>query len=427
MPDCRYTPSLNRNTSCWQPGHERAAEMNSGPENQQAIRKMLKQASLKRPTPSLPPQKMETSSVKWAPREYSLKEFVRKFETSFPAIIKITEGYLGKQEVDSISSSTVLRVHSLYYQKRAIATSSTGKVFSLPIKLRTLQFFVGNSILPSERYTKAARYLEELLSNNNLPLTIVSSTALSFKEKTSSGANQHPLNVLTVSETYEEHFLLGHPVEKGNIQIETPIVIPMYMKDIKLVMAEGYLNENSEKWTHICKHFDRKVQAEGLLEHFMVEEIFLLDRNDVSRKENTYDEIDRIYIDIHSIEFQKQIAPPKAAPEPVEEYTTTINTTAEYTTPINTTAEYTTPINTSNFPEDLHNLDMQEVCDCLQLLNMGQYTAAFQKEQIDGQLLFELKEEIMESCLGMNKLHIVKLLKFRDGWRPNTSNRTCND
>ncbi|KAJ1181783.1 hypothetical protein NDU88_006982 [Pleurodeles waltl] len=367
---------------------------------------MLKHSEIKKPLPKLPILKMDTAAIKWGAREYSLMEFVGKFETSFPVIIKITEGYLGKQEVDSISNSTILRVHSLYYQKRAIATSVSGKIFSLPLKLKTVQFCVGNSTHRKDRELQASFFLEDLLSQYSLPLTIVSSTDLSFKEKMSSKPKENVLDVLTVSETYEEHFLLGHPIEKETVQIETPIVIPMYMKDIKLVIAEGYLLDNTERWATVCKHYDRKVQAEGLLEHFMVEEIYLLDKNDVASKANTYDEIERIYIDIHSSEFRRQLGPMKPVPEIPPDYSTTLEE--------------------EGLPADLHALDVQKVCDCLQLLNMAEYTEAFQREQIDGQLLYELEESIMESCLGMNKLHIIKLLKFRDGWRPNLSKKVLN-
>ncbi|XP_078541340.1 uncharacterized protein LOC144826655 [Lissotriton helveticus] len=406
--------------------------MRRGQRSYSVLENMLKQPEIRKPLPRLPVLKMDTANIKWGAREYSLKEFVRKFETSFPVIIKITEGYLGKQEVDSISNSTILRVHSLYYQKRAIATSVTGKIFSLPLKLKTVKFCVGHSTSRKDRDLQAGYFLEDLLSQYSLPLTIVSSTDLSFKEKKSSKATENILDVLTVSETYEEHFILGHSIEKEIVQIETPLVIPMYMKDIKLVIAEGYLQDRAEKWTTVCKHYDRKVQAEGLLEHFMVEEIYLLDKNNKSSQGNTYDEIERIYIDIHSSEFRSQLGPMKPVPEIPPEYSTNLEEPVfrSQLGPMKPVPEippeYSTNLEEPVLPDDLHELGVQQVCDCLQQLNMAEYTEAFQREQIDGQLLYELEEAIMESCLGMNKLHVIKLLKFRDGWRPNVNKKVWN-
>ncbi|PIO26620.1 hypothetical protein AB205_0068710 [Aquarana catesbeiana] len=85
---------------------------------------------------------MDLSEVKWSTFEYTLQGYVTDFQKSFPNIIKITEGFLGKQEIDSISSSTVIRVHSLYNQKRVTAETRSGKLFSLPVKLTRLKFLV---------------------------------------------------------------------------------------------------------------------------------------------------------------------------------------------------------------------------------------------------------------------------------------------
>lgn len=70
-------------------------------------------------------------------------------------------------------------------------------------------------------------------------------------------------------------------------------------------------------------------------------------------------------------------------------------------------------------PKDLHKLNVKQVCECLTFLNMNQYIEAFEASQVDGQLVYDLNQEMMKSCLGMNGLNCVKFLKFRDGWRPN--------
>ena len=70
------------------------------------------------------------------------------------------------------------------------------------------------------------------------------------------------------------------------------------------------------------------------------------------------------------------------------------------------------------FPQDLKDLSVAGVVECLRNLHMGQYAEMFQRNLIDGQLLMELDRGSL-SCLGVrNQFHQDKLLKFINGWRP---------
>ena len=74
-----------------------------------------------------------------------------------------------------------------------------------------------------------------------------------------------------------------------------------------------------------------------------------------------------------------------------------------------------------SFPDDLGNLSVSKVGECLRMLNMGEHVETFESEQIDGQLFITL-DEVTLPCLGVsNKLQQQKLLKFIQGWRPNTN------
>jgi len=71
-----------------------------------------------------------------------------------------------------------------------------------------------------------------------------------------------------------------------------------------------------------------------------------------------------------------------------------------------------------SFPDDLGNLSVSKVSECLRLLNMGEHVETFESEQIDGQLFITLNEETLP-CLGViDKFQQQKLLKFIQGWRP---------
>ncbi|XP_032227502.2 uncharacterized protein LOC116610935 [Nematostella vectensis] len=72
-----------------------------------------------------------------------------------------------------------------------------------------------------------------------------------------------------------------------------------------------------------------------------------------------------------------------------------------------------------SLPDKLQNLSVPEVAECLEALNMPQYSSNFLDQQIDGRVLVELTEDMLKDSLGMtDKLHRMKLIKFINGWRP---------
>ncbi|KAM5172417.1 uncharacterized protein ACMZJ9_005210 [Mantella aurantiaca] len=422
---------------------------------------------------------MNPAELRWSESEYTLQGYVAAFHSSFPNVIQITEGFLGKQEIDSVSSSTVVRVHSLYNQKRVTAETKTGKLFSLPVKLKRLKFLVPQTRgLTTTLKNKQVMTLADILAKYPLPVTVHTSTVLSYKQKGDMKSDYEMFSELTLQDTYVETFLFGHPIDKGRLFVEEPIVIPMYMTELKLVVAVGFQNGNAERWNHLCGLLTHQVKNFGKAANVTFEEILMLDKKDVNPQEPSYSTIEPIYIDISEInnDFKKPLDnkgncnvyqytiipelkqlqqtqnPLKTEPQPVQSHYDLIpelkqlqkaqNPLKTESPPVqsqfnlipelkqwqqtqNSLKTEPPPVQSQSFkslhdiPRDLHNLTVQQVCECLALLNMDQYTKAFEASQVDGQLVYDLNPEMMESCLGMNRLNGVKFLKFRDGWRPN--------
>ncbi|XP_040199025.1 uncharacterized protein LOC120931538 [Rana temporaria] len=449
---------------------------------------------------------MDPAEVKWSAFEYTLQAYVTDFQKSFPNIIKITEGFLGKQEIDSISSSTVIRVHSLYNQRRVTAETRTGKLFSLPVKLKRLKFLVPSVKGPIGTLKhQNPMNLEDILAKYTLPVTIRTSKVLSYKQKGDMKSQDEMLSELMLQDTYEEMFLFGHPIDKGKFFVEEPIVIPMYMKELRLAVAMGYKDGNTDKWNSLCGLLTQQVNNQGNTANATFEEIVLLDKRDVNPQEPSYSTIEPIYIDLNEInsdykapldnkrssnvyqfslvselkqvqQTQNKVMPKSPSvntPNTIDDipndlYNLTLNTVK----PESPTAQPFKPIldvpkNLYNFtpntvrpesptvqplkpihgpkdlynltpktvkpesptvqsfrsihdvPKDLRTLTVKQVCECLIFLNMNQYIQAFEASQVDGHLVYDLNQEMMKSCLGMNGLNCVKFLKFRDGWRPN--------
>ncbi|XP_068131909.1 uncharacterized protein [Hyperolius riggenbachi] len=406
---------------------------------------------------------MSLTHVKWSDTEYSLQEYVFKFRTCFPSIIKITEGFLGKQEIDSVSSSTIIRVHSLYNQKRIVAETRSGKLFSLPIKLTRLKFVLLQAS-SSTTNLLVPMTLEEILANSTLPVVVRTAKALSYKQKGETTEDEK-MSELTLQDTYEESFLFGHPIDKGKIFTDEPIIVPMYMKELRLAVAEGLANGNIEEWSMVCEWLSKEVNNKGLT-NVTFQEIFMLDKKDLSPQEPRYSSIEPIYIDISEINsdkttpldnkgrcnvYESHLIPelkevqlkqaqhvnktdssavkpgsPAIKPEsPVYKPESLPHTTGSLTNKPTPTEPKTESPSVNSFttindvPKNLRNLTVKQISECLKLLNMSQYAEAFESSQVDGHLVYDLDDEMMKSCLGMNGLNVVKFKKFRDGWRPN--------
>ncbi|XP_073435470.1 uncharacterized protein [Dendrobates tinctorius] len=365
---------------------------------------------------------MDSNKVEWTSTEFSLQGYVTTFHNAFPNIVKITEGFLGKQEIDSVSSSTVIRVHSHCTQQRIAAETKSGKIFSLPTNLTRLKFIVGQDSGPSKT-TRLPMTLEDILSRYVLPLTVRSSSALSYKQKGNVKSQDELLSELTLQDRYEENFLFGHPIDKGKIFIEDPIIIPMYMTELKLVVAVGFQNGDNAKWNMLCDLFTKQVTTQGKTLNDTCEEIYMLDKKDISPQDHSYNTIEPIYIDISELNESKKIPLENKVkcnvyqmhpvPLPKPNYTSS-EKAAKTLIPSEDTFS-----SINDIPKDLRNLTVSQVCQCLKLLNMNQYEEAFKSAQVDGQLVYDLNHEMMTSCLGMNGLNVVKFMKFRDGWRPN--------
>ncbi|XP_056428870.1 uncharacterized protein LOC130368746 [Hyla sarda] len=369
---------------------------------------------------------MDPTDVKWTTTEFSLQGFVTSFRNAFPNLIKITVGFLGKQEIDSVSSSTVIRVHSHCVQQRVAAETKNGILFSLSTKLTRLKFLV----LGDRRSTNSKMIpltLEEILARYNLPLSVRLSSACSYTQKGDQKSQDELLSELKLLQTYEESFLLGHQIDTGKIFTEDPIIIPMYMKELRLVVAMGFQNGDNIKWKIACDSLTRQVKHKGDITDVTCEEIYMLDKKNISPQEPCYSTIEPIYIDISEVN-DKNKTPldnkgkynvyqmhPVPLPKPVVR-----NQSQNAACTESPAAKNFSSFN--DIPKDLRLLSVNQVCQCLRLLNMNQYVEAFQTSQVDGQMVYDLDPDMMKSCLGMNQLNALKLLKFRDGWRPNVQN-----
>jgi hypothetical protein len=77
------------------------------------------------------------------------------------------------------------------------------------------------------------------------------------------------------------------------------------------------------------------------------------------------------------------------------------------------------PVNSSS---DIDSLSIQDLGEYLHILNIGQYAERLADAQIDGILLRELDEQILDEEFGFKRFEAIKLMKFaRRGHLPKPS------
>ena len=72
----------------------------------------------------------------------------------------------------------------------------------------------------------------------------------------------------------------------------------------------------------------------------------------------------------------------------------------------------------SEVPLDLSQLSVPDVIECLSLLKMSKHADDFQDNEIDGTLLSDLDEAVLQSEFTFSQFDAKKLVKFTNGWRP---------
>ena len=74
-----------------------------------------------------------------------------------------------------------------------------------------------------------------------------------------------------------------------------------------------------------------------------------------------------------------------------------------------------------DIPSELDSLSVEQVCECLSHLNMEMYIKEFRRQQVDGNLLRGLNENLLQKDFNFTEFNASKLMRFVRGWRPRFS------
>lgn len=75
-------------------------------------------------------------------------------------------------------------------------------------------------------------------------------------------------------------------------------------------------------------------------------------------------------------------------------------------------------LSVEDVPHDLSSMSVDDVGSCLCLLNMDQHVTEFNRYQIDGHLLGDMRENVLQNEFRFTPFNASKLMRFVRGWRP---------
>ncbi|XP_048829355.1 uncharacterized protein LOC125706640 isoform X2 [Brienomyrus brachyistius] len=261
---------------------------------------------------------MDVSQLHWSPLEYSLPDFAHRFQNFLPMVVKVTAGFLGKQELDSISRDTVIQVHSLQSQKRAVLEAKSGRILSIPVSIASVLFYV----VKQNCQCDGPLSLQAVLSSHSLPVVVQPVTPLRLPASFAT-CYGNQLQTLTLSITYEEKFLLGHPLDMtGSLLTQTPLVLPMYMKEVCVSLAEQLNPQQQEQFFSNCAAQESVIESLSHNHHFIFQDITFLEKCQLIENGGIYTEVEPIYMNLdvqeesialyqHLVDFSPLQNPPK--------------------------------------------------------------------------------------------------------------------
>ena len=85
---------------------------------------------------------------------------------------------------------------------------------------------------------------------------------------------------------------------------------------------------------------------------------------------------------------------------------------------IPTTPSLSTITDLNQIGDELSNLTVDQVIECLKLLNLDQYEKNFRDNHIDGAFLKQIDAKDCVNDLGLGKVEAKRLVMFIGGWRP---------
>nr|XP_023653543.1 uncharacterized protein LOC111836476 isoform X1 [Paramormyrops kingsleyae] len=238
---------------------------------------------------------MDVSQLHWSSLEYSLPDFAHRFHNFLPLVVKVTAGFLGKQELDSISRDMVIQVHSLQSQKRAVLETKSGRILSVPVSISSVLFYV---VKQNCQCADGPLSLQAVLSSHRLPVLVQPVTPLKLPA-CFARCYGNQLETLTLSVTYEEKFLLGHPLDMaGSLLTQTPLVLPMYMKEVFVSLPELLNPQQQNQFSSNCVAQSSVIASLSHNRHFIFQDITFLEKSQLIENGDKYTEVEPIYMSL---------------------------------------------------------------------------------------------------------------------------------
>ncbi|XP_077990310.1 uncharacterized protein LOC144444677 [Glandiceps talaboti] len=400
--------------------------------------------------------------VSWSETSYTIRQVVEHFR--LPKIFKVTRGVYGTEDTGSLANLQVVRIHQQYKQQRVIAADERGRHFSVPVDYDIpFEVVTGTSSKPE------SKYLSEILREHSLPKKVRFSNQMELEAWyiDNNVRVDNDFGSFTLMKVYDETYLHANAINNGVLH-EAILLIPAYVK-FEFCVAEGLQNGNVKEWADLKQGYDvivkekvdfsiksgnrdismydftRKVSENRFdYEHIEPNKTIRIRSRKSRLYEYNVDSEEKKTMNDSKMEF-RQAAPRPLPPTPSTDYESPLGTD-DGVTLLKKVPRAEMPKNDfsqkkktpkkpekgeqnrlgpkrggksdkkfktlQEVPSDLTKLSVNQVCNLLQLLELGSITKVFDEKNIDGFELRKLSANQMVDVMGVSRADALRITTF---------------
>lgn len=172
-----------------------------------------------------------------------MRSFYRKFGSNLPQIVVVTAGFLGDVITDVFDRGEVIRLHSVSRQQRVVAKALPPVQMHISIPLT---FPEQLCVLKKNGSQCFKGTVKEILEQFRLPVAVQFPENQSFSLG-SQNLHTHFLDSFTLSEAFEEMYILGNTVCDGKTSKEV-VHVPLYLNKLRISVCTGLKGKTKYDW-----------------------------------------------------------------------------------------------------------------------------------------------------------------------------------
>ncbi|KAK3576952.1 hypothetical protein CHS0354_017628 [Potamilus streckersoni] len=190
---------------------------------------------------------------------YEIPEFYHQFRKELPKLVIVADGYLSEMDDATFDVGQIIRFHACSKQRRfkAVAMEAAGSqeaLYSIPLDHPHPLFICDKNKLGKEKVWKP-QLLKDIVENHKLPLAVKFASPVVCE-----GTKAARISTVTLTEGFDEIFLLGNNIDDGGLNMEITAV-PVKRTGMTVALLTGIQGRTDEEWSQYCTELNEAVTS----------------------------------------------------------------------------------------------------------------------------------------------------------------------